>query len=65
MLNLFYRIKLRKLLKFFKTKVTDKVNLSKFDSLAKLLIETDASFVGVSAVLLQKHKNNKIKGILR
>ena len=34
--------------------------MSKFDSEATLIIEADASPVGVGTVLLQKHKNNMI-----
>ena len=58
-MNLFGQIMLRKL-ETIKSKITNKVVLSKFDSETTLIIEADASPVDVDAVLLQKHKNNKI-----
>ena len=52
--------KAKKAFEILKSKITDKIVLSKFDSEATLIVEVDASPVGVGAVLLQKHKNNKI-----
>ena len=52
--------KAKKAFEILKSRITDKVVLSKFDSEATLIIEADAPPVGVGAGLLQKHKNNKI-----
>ena len=52
--------KAKKAFENLKSKITVKVVLSKFDSEAILIIKADESSVGVGAVLLQKHKNNKI-----
>ena len=48
--------KAKKAFEILKSKITHKVVLSKFDGEATLIIEVDASPVGVGAVLLQKHK---------
>ena len=50
--------KAKKAFEILKSKITDKVVLSKFDSEATLIIEVHASPVGVGAVLV--HKNNMI-----
>ena len=51
--------KAKKVFEILKSKITDKVVLSKFNNEATLIIEADASPVGVGAVLLQKHKDNR------
>ena len=52
--------KAKKVFKNLKSRITDKVVMSKFISEATLIIKVGASPVGVGAVLLQKHRNNKI-----
>ena len=52
--------KAQKAFEILKSKISDKVVLSRFDSGASLIVEVDASPVGVGAVLLQKHKNNEV-----
>ena len=52
--------KAKKAFEFLKSKIIDKVAFSNVDSEATLIIETD----GVGAVLLQKHKDNKINTLI-